>query len=93
MCYNNLWYVQTLVIFLYKLGEMFQDYALNNSHKSIKNLLELQPSVCHLVDGEKVEDYYTLTGVEYAQKDGFGNLKVILHLILLVLMVSLCLRI
>ena len=25
-----------LVIFLYKLGELFQDYALNNSHKSIK---------------------------------------------------------
>ena len=45
-----------LVIFLYKLGEMFQDYALNNSHKSIKNLLELQPSVCHLVRGNDIKD-------------------------------------
>ena len=45
-----------LVIFLYKLGEMFQDYALNNSHKSIKNLLELQPTICHLVRGNDIKD-------------------------------------
>lgn len=37
-----------LVIFLYKLGEMFQDYAVNNSHRSIKNLLELQPKYANI---------------------------------------------
>lgn len=45
-----------LVIFLYKLGELFQDYAINNSHKSIKNLLELQPKYANLLkDGEVIE--------------------------------------
>lgn len=37
-----------LVVFLYKLGEMFQDYAINNSHRSIKNLLELQPKYANI---------------------------------------------
>ena len=45
-----------LVIFLYKLGELFQDYALNNSHKSIKNLLELQPKVANLVINDEVKE-------------------------------------
>lgn len=45
-----------LVIFLYKLGELFQDYALNNSHKSIKNLLELQPKVANLIVNDEVKE-------------------------------------
>lgn len=45
-----------LVIFLYKLGELFQDYALNNSHKSIKNLLELQPKVANLVVDDEIKE-------------------------------------
>jgi len=44
-----------LVIFLYKLGEMFQDYAINNSHRSIKNLLEMQPKFANLVVGENIK--------------------------------------
>ena len=45
-----------LVIFLYKLGELFQDYALNNSHKSIKNLLELQPKVANLLVNNEIKE-------------------------------------
>ncbi len=43
-----------LVIFLYKLGEMFQDYALSSSHKSIKNLLELQVNEANLLKNNEV---------------------------------------
>ena len=50
-----------MVIFLYKLGELFQDYALNNSHKSIKNLLELQPKVANLlVNNEVLLEFSTM---------------------------------
>ena len=43
-----------LVIFLYKLGEIFQDYAINNSHKSIKNLLELQAKYANLLKNDEI---------------------------------------
>ena len=38
-----------LVIFLYKVGELFQDYAVNNSRKSIKRLIELQPKFANIL--------------------------------------------
>lgn len=43
-----------LVIFLYKLGEMFQDYAIKNSKKSIKSLLELKPDYANLFINNKI---------------------------------------
>lgn len=45
-----------LVIFLYKLGELFQDYAINNSHRSIRNLLELQPSFANLLKDNEIKE-------------------------------------
>ena len=47
-------YEAILVIFLYKLGELFQSYSLNNSHRAIKNLLELQPQSANLLKGSKI---------------------------------------
>lgn len=45
-----------LVMFLYQLGEYFQEIAVNNSRKDISKLVELKSEIAHKFDGDKVID-------------------------------------
>lgn len=45
-----------MVMLLFQIGELLQDIAVDNSHKSIKNLLDMKEIVVHKVVGEETED-------------------------------------
>lgn len=42
----------TAVMLFYQVGELFQSYAVNQSRKSIGNLMQLRPDFAHLTDRE-----------------------------------------
>ncbi len=44
------------VMLFFKTGEFFQDLALQNSRKSIKNLLEIAPNIAHLKQDSNIVD-------------------------------------
>ncbi len=46
------------VMLFYQVGELFQDYAVNKSRKSISGLMELCPDVAHVLRDGKEEDVY-----------------------------------
>ena len=68
------------VMLFYKIGELFQDYAVGNSRRSIKALLETRPDYANLkVDGQilktspeqvKVGEVITVTAGEKIPLDG-----------------------
>ena len=41
---------------LYQLGELFQDYAVNRSRRSIADLMDIKPEVAHVQQGSKFID-------------------------------------
>lgn len=43
------------VMLFYQVGELFQDYAVDKSKKSISNLMEIRPDYANLENGEKVD--------------------------------------
>ena len=45
-----------MVMLLYQLGELFQDYAVNRSRRSIADLMDIKPEVAHVQQGSKFID-------------------------------------
>ncbi len=43
------------VMLFYQVGELFQDYAVDKSRKSIASLMDIRPDYANLVKGEKTE--------------------------------------
>lgn len=44
-----------MVMWLYEVGEMFQDYATEKSKKSISSLMDLKPDYANIIKGGKIE--------------------------------------
>jgi len=42
-----------MVMLLYQLGELFQDYAVQRSRRSIADLMDIKPEVAHVKDGNQ----------------------------------------
>ncbi len=42
-----------MVMLLYQLGELFQDYAVQRSRRSIADLMDIKPEVAHVKDGDQ----------------------------------------
>lgn len=42
------------VMLFYQVGELFQDYAVDKSRRSISSLMELRPDYANLKDGDKI---------------------------------------
>ena len=42
-----------MVMLLYQLGELFQDYAVQRSRRSIADLMDIKPEVAHVKEGEQ----------------------------------------
>lgn len=43
------------VMLFYKLGEMFEEYAVDKSRKSIATLMDIRPDYANVVQGDKIE--------------------------------------
>jgi len=52
---HNEFFEAVMIVSLYQIGEMFEDFATERSHKAIENALGLRAKVAHLVRGEKIE--------------------------------------
>ena len=44
-----------MVMILYQIGELFQDYAVNKSRKSIASLMDIRPDYANLYRDDKIE--------------------------------------
>ena len=42
-----------MVMLLYQLGELFQDYAVERSRRSIADLMDIKPEVAHVKEGDR----------------------------------------
>ena len=42
-----------MVMLLYQLGELFQDYAVHRSRRSIADLMDIKPEVAHVQQGDR----------------------------------------
>ena len=46
-----------MVMLLYQLGELFQEYAVERSRRSIADLMDIRPEVAHVREGDRYMDY------------------------------------
>ena len=44
-----------MVMILYQIGELFQDYAVNKSRKSIASLMDIRPDYANVYRDDKIE--------------------------------------
>lgn len=52
ICINELAEAVTVMLF-YQIGELFQDYAVNKSRKSITELMDIRPNYANVIKGDK----------------------------------------
>lgn len=77
---TNQYFEGILVMLLYQIGELFQDYAVNKSRKSISDLMDIRPDYANIeIDGKikkvdpetiKINDYIVVKAGEKIPLDG-----------------------